>query len=51
MLFYNNIKAMARTPNGDTNFFDIVAEVLKGIYEHHICLYSEKTAYLERHLI
>ena len=30
IMLYKNTKAMVRPPDGDTNFFNIVAEVLKG---------------------
>ena len=30
MILYNNSKAMDRSPDGDTNFFDIVVKVLQG---------------------
>ena len=30
MMLYKNMKAMVYSPNGDTNFFDIVIEILQG---------------------
>ena len=30
MIFYRNIKVKVRSPDGDTDYFDIVAEVLQG---------------------
>ena len=42
MTHYKNTKAMVRSPDGDTNFFDIVAWVLQGDtfapYLFRICL-------------
>ena len=30
MMLYKNTKAMLRSPDGDTDFFNIVAKVLQG---------------------
>ena len=42
MMLYKNMKVMVCSPNGDTDFFEIVAEVLQGDtaapYTHIICL-------------
>ena len=45
MMLYKNTKAMVRSPDGDANFFDIVAEILQSdtlaLYMFTICLERE----------
>ena len=36
MMLYKNTKAMVRSPEGDTDFFEIVSVE---IHSHHACLY------------
>ena len=43
MMLYENTKSMVHSPDGDTDFFDIVPEVLQGdilaTYLFIICIY------------
>ena len=51
MMLYKNTKVKIRSPDKETNFFDIVASVLQGITLVHIYSYSAYTTYFDHQYI
>ena len=48
MVLYKNVKVKVCSPDGDTNYFNVVAGALQGNISPHSCLLSAKTTLLKR---